>query len=443
MKISLSEHFNFKKLMRFVLPSIIMMIFTSIYSVVDGIFVSNFVGTTSFAAINLIMPPLMIFGAVGFMIGAGGSAIVARTLGEGDIGRANEYFSMLIYFIAATGILLTAVGFFVIKPIAEVLGARGQMLDDCVLYGRILLLCLTPFMLQSAFQSFFVAAEKAKLGLAFTIAAGLANIILDAVFILACKWGLLGAALATGISQCAGGILPLIYFCRKNGSLLRLTKAKPNLKILLKACTNGSSELMTNISMSVVNILYNYQLMRLAGENGVAAYGFIMYVSFIFAAIFIGYSIGSAPIISYHYGAENQAELKNLFKKSILFVSAGGILLTALAIGLATPLSELFVGYDRALFELTRHGFRIYAVSFLLIGFNIFGSAFFTALNNGLISAVISFLRTLLFQTGTILVLPLILGLDGVWIAVIAAEFLAAAVTAVFFIAKRKQFNYA
>ncbi len=442
MRIQLFEHFTYKKLLRFVLPSIIMMIFTSIYGVVDGLFVSNLVGKTPFAALNLIMPLLMIMGALGFMIGTGGSAIVSKTLGEGNREKANKYFSMLVYITIGSGIILTVIGLIFIRPIAAAMGADGSMLEGCVLYGRILLISLTAFMLQNVFQSFLVTAEKPNLGLAITVGAGFTNIILDFLFIAVFGWGLAGAAIATAFSQVIGGISPIIYFLRKNNSLLRLTKAKFNGKVLLKTCTNGSSELMTNISLSVVNILYNFQLMSIAGEDGVAAYGVIMYVNFVFTAIFIGYSIGSAPIIGYHFGASNHAELKNLFRKSLVLIGIWGISLTVLAVGLSAPLSKIFVGYDQALFEMTSHGFRLYALSFIVNGFNIFGSAFFTALNNGAISATISFLRTLVFQIAVLLILPAIIGLDGIWLAIVIAELLALIVTIVFFITKKNQYHY-
>lgn len=443
MRIQLSDHFSYGRLIRFTLPSIVMMIFTSIYSVVDGLFVSNFVGKTPFAAINLIMPILIILGALGFMIGTGGSAIVAKTLGEGDPARANRYFSMLVYTTVVGGAVLAVVGELSLPLVSELLGAEGAMLQDCILYGRIILAALPAFMLQNVFQSFMITAEKSRLGLAVTVAAGLTNMVLDFVFIVPLGWGLAGAAIATAISQVIGGAVPIVYFARKNDSLLRLTKAKLEGRILLRTCTNGSSELMSNISASIVTMLYNFQLMRLAGEDGIAAYGVVMYVNFVFSAIFIGYSIGAAPVIGYHYGAQNHAELKNLFRRSLVLVVISGVAMTALAELLAQPLTHVFVGYDAGLYALTVHGFMLYSISFLVSGVNIFGSAFFTALNNGLVSAAISFLRTLVFQVAVVLLLPLLLGIDGIWLAIVAAEVLALAVTLVFFIVKRKQYHYA
>ncbi len=442
MKIQLSEHFTYKKLLRFVLPSIVMMIFTSIYGVVDGLFVSNYVGKTAFAAVNLVMPLLMMLSALGFMMGTGGSAIVAKTLGQGDKERANRYFSMMVYVTMAGGVVLTVLGLVFLRPIVTALGAEGEMIGECLIYGRISLASLTFFMVQNVFQSFFVAAEKPHLGLGVMVAAGVTNMVLDYLFIVILGWGIAGAAVATAAGETVGGIVPLIYFSRKNTSLLQLTKTRVKGKILLKACTNGSSELMTNLSMSLVNMLYNVQLMKLAGEDGVAAYGVIMYVNFIFLATFIGYSIGSAPIVGYHFGARNHSELKNLFQKSMRLIGGWGVLLMLLAFVLSGPLAQFFVGYDTELLAMTRHGLRLYALAFLVSGFNIYGSAFFTALNNGLVSAVISFLRTLVFQMAAVLVLPRLLGLNGIWLAILVAELLALGVTLQFFMRKKKVYHY-
>lgn len=443
MRIQLSDHFTYKRLLRFVLPSIVMMVFTSIYGVVDGLFVSNFVGKTSFAAINLIMPLLMGLGTIGFMIGTGGGALVSKTMGEGQGEKANQHFSMLICITVISGIVLTVIGLIAIRPVAMAMGATGKLLEDCILYGSIMLAFQTAFMLQNVFQSLFAVAEKPKLGLAITVAAGMTNIILDALFIAVFRWGLTGAAVATVISQVVGGVIPILYFTRRNSSLLRLTKPVFQGKTILKVCTNGSSELMTNLSSSVISVLYNLQLIKLAGENGIAAYGVIMYVNFIFNAIFFGYAIGSAPVVGYHYGAKNHAELKNLFRKSLTLMGICGVSLTGLALVLSAPLSRTFVGYDPVLYEMTAHGFRLFALSFLMGGFNIFSSAFFTALNNGFVSAAISFARTLLFQSVMVLTLPLLLGIDGIWLAIAVAELLALFVTVFFFIQKKKRYHYA
>lgn len=442
MKIQLSEHFTYKKLLRFVLPSIVMMIFTSIYGVVDGLFVSNYVGKTAFAAVNLIMPFLMAISALGFMIGTGGSAIVAKTLGEGKKEQANEYFSMLVYLTLIGGIVLSALGILFSPLIARGLGADGALLTNCVLYARITLLSMPAFMLQNVFQSFFVTAEKPKLGLGVIVIAGVTNMVLDFLLVGVFQIGLAGAAFATVTSECIGGLFPILYFARKNSSLLKLGRTHFNGKIFLCACGNGSSELMTNLSSSIVNSLFNVQLLRLAGENGVAAYGAIMYVSFIFAAIFIGYSMGSAPLVSYHYGADNHIELKNLFKKSLTLIGIWALILFTLARLSATPLTTLFVGYDQTLLNLTRQGFILYGFVYLVNGFNIYGSSFFTALNNGPVSALISFLRTLVFQTLCVMVLPIFFGLTGVWLSVTIAEILTLCVTVFFFLTMRKKYHY-
>jgi putative MATE family efflux protein len=442
MKIQLSDSFDYKKLLRFTFPSIIMMVFTSIYGVVDGFFVSNFVGKTPFAAVNFIMPFLMILGTVGFMFGTGGSALIAITMGAGDKERAKRLFSLFIYVSAICGILIGALGIVVIRPVAAWLGAEGELLDNCVVYGRIILAVLPALILQYEFQSFFITAEKPKLGLAVTVAAGVANMVLDALFVGVLRWGLVGAAAATAISQSVGGIIPLIYFGRPNTSLLRLTRTKFDGRALLKACTNGSSELMSNISMSVVGMLYNIQLMKYAGEDGVATYGVLMYVNMIFLAAFIGYSVGVAPVIGYHYGAGNHGELKGLLKKSLVLIGIFSVGMVALAEGLARPLALIFVGYDPELLDMTLRGFLVYSFSFLFAGLAIYGSSFFTALGNGLVSALISFLRTLVFQVAAVLIFPLIWGLDGIWFSIVAAELVAALVTVAFLAGKRKKYHY-
>ena len=444
MTIQLSEHFTYKKIFRFALPSIVMMVFTSIYGVVDGTFVSNFVGKTPFAAVNLVWPFLMILGAFGFMIGTGGSALVAKTLGENKKEDANRYFTMLITLVVILGILLTIFGLIVVRPLSHALGARGQMLEDCVTYGRTLMIFNTAFMLQSVFQSLFITAEKPRLGLIMTVAAGLTNMVLDALFIAVFKWGLVGAALASGLSQCIGGILPLIYFLSsKNDTPLKFVKTKMEGKVLLKACVNGASELMTTVSSSLVSLLYNFQLMRLAGQNGIAAYGAVMYVEFAFIAVFIGYSIGTAPIVSYHYGSENHNEVKNMLQKSFKIMSVLGITMMVLAQILASPLAKVFVGYDKKLFDMTVHGFRLFSFYFILAGINIYASSFFTALNNGMISAIISFSRTLGFETLAVIILPIFLQLDGVWLAITVAEICAFVISISFLIAKKEKYHYA
>lgn len=501
MRIQLSEHFTYKKLLFFSFPTIAMMIFTSIYGIVDGFFVSNYVGKTAFAAVNLIMPYLMIQGCFGFMIGTGGAALVAKTLGEKKREAANRYFTMLICFTVALGVLISAISILFMRPIVRFLGAEGAMIQECMTYGVIMSAFNAAFMLQYFFQSFFVVAEKPNLGFGITVAAGLTNIILDALFIAVFRFGVAGAAVASGIGQCVGGVLPLFYFARKqegaedsvrdcgmdrmpgekakkdadnraagralledenrrrsavgkpqkkypgkhlfrNTSLLRLTRTKMEAGTLLKACGNGSSELMSNISASIVGMLYNFQLMKYAGENGIAAYGVVMYTQMIFFAIYIGYAVGTSPIVSYHYGAGNHGEMKSLLKKSLLLMGGTGIVMMLLAQWSASVLSGIFVGYDEELLAITEHAFVIFACSYLLSGINIYASSFFTALNNGAVSAVVSFMRTLVFQTGAVLILPLILGIDGIWWAVTVSEVMACLISSAFLVAKRKKYHY-
>lgn len=442
MNIQLSDHFTYTKLIQFVLPSIGMMIFTSIYGVVDGLFISNFVGKTAFAAVNLIIPFTMVLGAIGFMLGTGGNALVAKTLGEGKRELANQIFSFLVIVSIVSGTFVAIVGSVFMEPVALLLGADEAMLRDCVIYGRILMAATPAFMLQIMFQSFLITAEKPGMGFWVTVVAGITNMVLDALLVAGLKWGVTGAALATGLSQCVGGIVPLIYFTRKNDSLLQITKTKFMWDALWKTCSNGISEFLSNISMSLVSMLYNLQLLKFAGENGVAAYGVIMYVQFIFIAIFIGYNIGTAPIIGYNYGAQNHKEMQNIFKKSMILTVSAGLALMVSAFVLAAPLAKVFVGYDAELFEMTKRGFEFYAVSFFLCGFNIFGSSFFTALSNGPVSAVISFLRTIVFQVAAVLVLPVFFGIDGVWASISVAELLALAVTGFFLVKLRSRYHY-
>ena len=442
MNIQISEHFNYRKLIRFTIPTIAMMIFTSIYGVVDGIFVSNFVGSEAFAAVNLIMPVLMILGSIGFMIGTGGSALVSKTLGEGKEKKAKEIFSMLVVAVILAGATLALLGIIFIRPIARWLGADEMLLEYCVVYGRILLIGNVPFMLQNTFQSFLVVAERPQMGLKISVAAGVTNMILDFVFVYLLRWGVVGAGVATVTSQLVGSMIPLVYFLRKNPSPLQLVLFEFDKNALLKSCTNGSSEMMTNLSMSLVSMLYNFQLMKFAGADGVAAYGIIMYVSFIFVSVYIGYSIGAAPIVSYHYGAGNHEELKNLFQKSLVIVITASVMLTGTAEILAGQLAAIFVSYDPQLFAMTTLALRLYSISYLFSGINIFASAFFTALNDGMISALISFLRTLLFQVVMIFVLPAIFGLEGIWLAIVAAELMALAISAFCFKKFGKKYHY-
>lgn len=440
--IQLSDHFDYKHLLRYTFPSVIMLVFTSVYGVVDGFFVSNYAGKTPFAAVNFIMPLLMILGCVGFMFGTGGGALIAITMGAGRTGKANELFSLIVYVSAACGVLLAVLGFVFLRPIASLMGAQGQLLEDCMVYGRIILAAIPFYVLQYEFQCLFATAGKPKFGLFVTVAAGVTNILLDALFVAGFRWGLEGAAAATAFSQFVGGVIPLLYFGRKKGSSLRLVKCGFDGRALGKVCVNGSSELMSNISMSLVSMVYNIQLMKYAGEDGVAAYGVLMYVGMIFQAVFIGYSVGAAPVFGYHYGAQNHEELKGLLKKSIALVSVFAVLMFGSGQMLSGPLSRLFVGYDAGLFEMTVHAFTVFSFSFLFSGYAIFGSSFFTALGDGVVSAVISFLRTLVFQCLSVLLFPLIWKLDGIWISIVAAEIMAVGVTVLFLIGKRRKYRY-
>ncbi len=442
MNIQLSEHFTYRKLLSFTFPSVVMLVFTSVYGVVDGFFVSNFVGKTSFTAVNFIMPFLMILGSVGFMFGTGGGALIAKPLGEGKEKKARDLFSMIVYVSFACGVFLAVFGILFVRPIASLLGAKGQLLEDCVTYGRIILAALPAYVLQYEFQCLFATAGKPSLGLYVTVAAGVTNMVLDALFVAVFRWGIPGAAGATAISQCVGGVIPLIYFACPNKSLLKIGRTQFLGRELLKACGNGSSELMSNISMSIVSMLYNVQLLKYAGEDGVAAYGVLMYVSMIFLAVFIGYSVGTAPVIGYQYGAKNHGELKSLRKKSLVLIGIFALIMFAGAYLLASPLSKLFVGYDKGLLALTIRGFSIFSFCFLFSGFAIFGSSFFTALNNGLISASIAFLRTLVFQIAAVLILPLFWGVDGIWLSIVAAEVMAVVVTVFFLKGQREKYGY-
>lgn len=450
-EIHLSEHFNYKKLLKFVAPSIAMMVFISVYGIVDGFFVSNFAGDLPFAALNLIYPLIMILGSVGFMLGTGGNAVVSKSLGEGDSARANRIFSMLIYATIVIGVCLAAVGILLARPVAERFAAmeenlseaeRAELVDYCVVYARIILAVLPAFMLQNAFQGFFVTAEKPRLGLYVTIAAGGGNIIMDALFVAVFGGGLVGAASATALSQCIGGVLPLLYFFRKNNSLLRLGKTRFEGRVFLGVCINGMSELMTNIALSVVAILYNAQLMLYEGLIGVSAYGIINYVGFIFIAVFIGYSVGVAPIVGYHYGAENRTELKNIFKKSLNIMAILGVSMTLFAVIFASPLAKIFTHSDQELLVLTVRGLRLYSICFLFVGFNIFASAFFTALSNGAVSLMLSTLRTFLFPIVAVFTLPLLLQVDGIWLSIVAAETVALVISILMLFILRKRYGY-
>ena len=441
-EVQLSGHFTYKKLLQFTLPSIIMMVFSMIYGVADGIFVSNFVGKTSFVAVNLIMPLLNIFATVGLMVGTGGSALIAKTLGEGDREKANGIFSMLVYLLIGTGIVLSAVCLIFLRNISIWMGAEGEVVDDFVTYGSILLIAMPAFLLQNAFQVFFVTADKPKLELVITVVAGVANILLDCILVVGLRLGLPAAAITTAFGQIIGGIVPLIYFARKNGSMLQLTAPWFHGAALVKSLSNGLSELVTNASMSIVGLVYNFQLLKYVGNDGIAAYGVIMYVAFIFTGVFLGYSMGVMPIVGYNFGADNHRELRSLLRKSLLLIGMGGIFLTAAAMASATPLAKIFVGYDKDLLTLTCNAFRLYSLSFLVVGFNQFGTAFFTGLNNGFISGGLSFSRTMIFEIGCVLILPLLLEINGIWLSIVYAELMTLVLTAICFVLFKPKYHY-
>lgn len=440
--ISLSDHFDLRRLLRYTLPSIVMMIFTSIYGVVDGFFVSNFVGKSPFAAVNLVYPLILMLGCVGFMFGTGASALIAKTLGEGDGKKANELFSLAAVVAAISGVVLALIGFAVLRPFAVWMGAEGALLENSLIYGRILLAGLPFYVLQYEFQCLFATAQKPRLGLFVTVAAGVTNMVLDAVFVAVFEWGLVGAALATVLSQLVGGVTPLLYFAGKNTSLLHLGRFRFDGRALMQICTNGSSEFLSNVSSSLVSMLYNAQLMKYAGEDGIAAYGVLMYVQLIFLAVFIGFAVGSSPVVSYHYGARNRDEVHKLLTTSLKFIAVCSVLMLAAGQLLARPVTLLFAGYDEGLLEITLHAFAIFSFSFLFAGFSIYGSSFFTALNDGLTSAMISFLRTVVFQVAAVLIFPMIWDLDGIWFSIVAAEVMAILATVFFLLKKRKKYGY-
>lgn len=442
MQIQLSDHFDYSRLLRFTLPSIAMMVFTSVYSVVDGYFVSNYAGKQPLAAVNMAWPVIMMLASLGMMFGTGGSALIAAAQGRGRKQRANEYFSLIVYVVIVLGFVLAGATWFLMEPIMKLLGAEGNLLADCVFYGQVCLVGLPAFMMQMLFQTLFITSGKPQLGFYVTVGAGVANMILDGLFIGMMGMGLFGAALATDFGFLVGGIIPLFYFARNNSSSLRLGRACWKPHALLKACFNGSSEMLSGIASSIVTLLYNFQLLRYVGENGVAAFSVIMYVTFIFFAIFFGYCNGVAPVISFHFGARNQTELKNLFKRCAVFIGVTGVCLFILAQLTAPFLAKLFVGYDAELYNTTVYAFRIVCFSFLISGFGIFGSSLFTALNNGFISATISTCRSIIFEAGFVLLFPLLLGINGIWFAIWGTEIATLVLTAIFIIRKRKVYGY-
>lgn len=440
--IRLSDRFTFRTLLRFTLPTIVMMVFSSLYVIVDGFFVSNYASKAAFTAVNFIMPYLMILGSVGFMFGTGGGALIAKEIGEGNVAKAREHFTLIVTTSVVCSLILTAGGIALLRPVASAMGATGELLELCVLYGTIFLAGLPFYILQYEFQCLLVTAERPRLGLVITVAAGVTNMVLDWLLVGVFPLGVAGAAAATVAGQIIGGGLPLLFFARNRTSPLRFVCFRFDGTALFRTCTNGSSEFMSQVAMSLVGFLYNVRLLAVAGEDGVAAYGVLMYVSMVFQAIFIGYAVGSAPIVSFRHGAGNRRELRGVFRRSLVIIGVTACLMLAAGEWLSAPFSRLFTAGDEGLYGMTVHAFRIFSLSFLFSGFAIYASSFFTALNDGLTSALISFLRTLVCQVAAVLLLPLAFGLDGIWMSTVAAEIAAVLISVPFLIAKRKRYGY-
>lgn len=443
MRIELSGHYSVRRLLVSAVPSIVMILVTSLYSIVDGVFVSNFAGTTPFAALNLMWPAMQVVTVLGLMVGTGGSALVSKTKGEGDDKKADAIFSTLVRFTLILGVIMGALFFILTPQIARWLGAEGELLRQSIIYARICISVAPVFMIQMAFNSFFMAAEKPQLGTALSIASGITNIIVDAVLIVWLKMGIAGAAIGTASGMAVGGLYPIFYFSSKrNSSSLHLVKNTAEFRHVLKACSNGLSEYVGNIALSVVSICYNVQLMKYLGENGVSVYGILMYLGFAFASLFIGYNIMATPVIGYNYGAGNRPELKSLLNKSMGIVLTTGILLAGIVTALARPLATIFVSYDPELLDLAVRAIRIYFISFTICGINMFTSAWFTGLNNGIVSAVAAFTRTLVFELGAVFVIPALFGIDAIWAAVNVAEVLALILSAALILAFRRRYGY-
>lgn len=444
MKIELSGHYSYSRILKTCIPSVLMILTTSVYSIVDGLFVSNFAGTTSFAALNIIWPAIATVAAFGLMFGTGGSALVAMVIGQDDRDRANGIFTMLIRAMLILGAVCGTLLFIFMRPVSIWLGADEAMLPDCIRYGRILVCAMPAFMSQMAFNSFFMTAEKPQLGTLLTVICGITNIAFDALFIVVFGWGLTGAAIATVLGMAVGGIYPLYYFSSKkrNTTKLKFVKADTDWHCIVRCCSNGLSEYVGNIALNIVSMCYNLQLMKLIGQDGVAVYGILMYIGYVYASVYIGYNIAVSPIVSFNYGAQNHDELKSLLRKSIVILLVAGTILTGLSEILSSPMAGIFVGYDPGLKALTARAIRIYMISFMICGLNMFVSAWFTALNNGIVSACAAFARTLVFEMGAIFILPLLLGLDGVWLAVDVADMLALVLAVILLSTFRKRYNY-
>ena len=443
----LSDHFTYRKIFRMTIAPILMMIFTSLYVVVDGLFIANFVGKDAYAGENLIFPIIMIIGGIGFMFGTGGSALSAKLLGEGKKEEANQVFSMLLVFTFLVGIIVSIGGYFLVETFAHGMAsitedATDEMVKEAITYGKILIIGQAIFMLQNYFQSFLLVDERSRLGFIATLCAGIGNIILDFLFIVVFKLGVAGAALGTISGYFVGAIIPFIHFIKNKNGLIEFKLTRFKARPILKSCFNGSSEFVNNISSSIVGIVFNIQLLKFMGQNGVAAYGTIAYVSFLFVSIFIGYSIGMAPVISFNYGAENHDELKNVLRKSLIIIFIMELFMVLISFTCARPLAMLFSSGNNDLEELTINALRICSLAFIFTGIGIFTSSFFTALNNGALSALNAFMRTLVFQIAFILLLPLIFGASGIWWAIIFADCAAFILAIACLIWKRKQYHY-
>lgn len=440
---TLGGHYGARRLFISSLPLIGMMVLISIYSIVDGLFVSNLVGTTAFAALNLIWPAIGLVGALGLMVGTGGAALVSKTLGEGDEPRANRYFSMFVEFILLLSVVLAVPLLVWMEPLAVAIGAEGEMVRQCAIYGRICAAGMPAFMMQMGIQPFFMVAGRPRMGTWISLVSGLLNIGLDALFIIVCGWGLAGAAAGSMLACCFGGFYPLWYFSsRFNRSSLAFKATGFEFGPLAKACSNGLSEFVGNISFNIVSMCYNWQLMRFYGENGVAAYSVILYLGFIFVAVYSGYNMTVTPLVGFNFGAGNKRELRSLLRHSLTLMLVLGVLLAGTAELLAGPAARLFVGYDSELTALTVHATRLYAPSFLITGLTLFVSAWFTGLNNGPVSALASFSRTFVFELSCVFLLPVLLGVNGIWLSAPAAEILSLFLGAALLLRFRSRYGY-
>lgn len=418
---SIGREFGFFSLLKFALPSVIMMMVMGLYSMVDSMFVSRFVSTNALSAINVVYPVINLLIGLGVMLASGGSAVIAAKMGAGKTDEARRDFSMIVTIGLASSIVIAVAGLIFIRPIVTFLGASELLVDYAVTYLAIILMFAPANMLQMLFQMFFVTAGRPGLGLTFIIGAGLVNAVLDYVFIVPLGMGIAGAALATGIGYLIPAAAGLIFFFGKKKELY-FTKPKFSAAVLGSSCSNGSSEMVSNLSMAVVTLVFNRIMMNLAGEDGVAAVTIVMYAQFLLSSIFMGFSLGVQPVISFHHGAGNRRNLKGIYRHCIVFIAIAAVSVFAVAMTLGPTLTTIFTPKDTNVWTLAVRGFMILPFCFLLEGFSIYASAAFTALGDGKTSALISFLRTFLFILTGLLTLPLAFGIDGVWLAVPVAE---------------------